>query len=175
MKKTLFLAAAVLLLAAFDAGAVFAPWEIDRLAGKPAPDFTAADTSGKQRRLADYRGKVVLVNVWATWCPPCRGEMEPLAQLYERYHGRGFTVLAVSVDENPKAVRSFLKKMPLPFPVLLDPESKVAAAYRVFAYPTSVLVDRNGRVAEIITGAREWLDPEFTARLEKLLAKEEMP
>jgi len=171
MKKLVIYAAAFLLCAA-TAGAAVAPWEIDSLMGKPAPAFTVRDLAGKRHSIADYRGKVVLINIWATWCPPCREEMKPLRELYLRYRDRGFTILAVSVDKKPKAVRAFVKKLPLPFPVLSDPDGDVASLYRVFAYPTSFIVGRDGRIADIITGAREWLDPEFTAELEKLLASQ---
>ncbi len=152
-----------------QATAVIPPWEIEGLKNKPAPEFSAKDVAGNNHILKEYRGRVVLINFWATWCSPCRREMPSLIKLYHKYNNQGLVLLAVSVDEQRRAVENFTRKLPLPFPVISDPEEKISSHYKVFAYPTSFLIDRNGIIRKIITGERDWLAPEFTARLEKMM------
>ncbi len=151
--------------------AVIPPWEIEGLKNKPAPQFAAEDMQGEKHSLEDYRGRVVLLNFWATWCSPCRREMPALIKLHERYRDKGVVLLAISVDESKAAIKAFTRKLPLPFPVISDPEENISSLYKVFAYPTSFLIGKNGRIEEIITGERDWLAPEFTSRLEKLMKR----
>jgi peroxiredoxin len=123
---------------------------------QPARDFTAASTGGATFRLADHRGKVVLINFWATWCPPCLEEMPALERLWQRQKGGGFVLVAVSLDSNTSLVRPFVTERGLTFPVALDPRLEVANAYGVRALPTTVLIDRQGTVRALALGPRVW-------------------
>jgi cytochrome c biogenesis protein CcmG, thiol:disulfide interchange protein DsbE len=135
-----------------------------------AADFAVPDLSGQAVRLSAYRGKVVLLNLWTTWCPPCREEMPSMEKLYLQLKDRGFVLLAVSQDEGGKAlVEPFVQQLQLTFPVLVDPEHQVGDKYQVWGYPESFLIDREGRVVERIIGPRDWLAPAQVAAIEKLL------
>jgi peroxiredoxin len=134
----------------------------------PAPDFTVPGLTGGPLRLADFRGRVVLLNFWATWCPPCREEMPSMERLYQRYRERGFTILALSVDRNVAAIPGFVDGFRLTFPIGLDPESTVATLYRVRALPTTVVIDRAGQVVAGAAGARDWDSPAAHAVVETL-------
>jgi peroxiredoxin len=126
-------------------------------AGFPAPDFALPDLAGQVHRLSDFRGKVVFLNVWATWCPPCRMEMPAMETLYRRLKGRDFVMLAVSQDEDGlKAVRPFVEEHRLTFPVLLDPEGSVSSRYGVTGYPETFVIDRDGKVVEHVIGPESW-------------------
>jgi cytochrome c biogenesis protein CcmG, thiol:disulfide interchange protein DsbE len=109
----------------------------------PAPDFQLQTLDGQSLKVSDLRGRVVLINFWATWCGPCRQEM-PLLQDYLNRYGERLAVLAVNDDEAPEPVRSFVEALKLHLPVLLDPGSKVTQLYRVRGFPTSVFVDPQG-------------------------------
>ncbi len=122
--------------------------------GAPAPDFTLPSRDGDAIRLADLEGDVVLVNFWATWCPPCRQEMPLLDQLHARYAPLGFALLGVNVEQDPALAEQFLAEVPVGFPILLDPEERVSALYGVPAMPTTVLIDRSGTVRYIHHGYR---------------------
>jgi cytochrome c biogenesis protein CcmG/thiol:disulfide interchange protein DsbE len=135
-----------------------------------APDFAVPDLAGQAVRLSAFRGQVVLVNLWTTWCPPCREEMPSMERLYQRLKDRGLVLLAVSQDEAGKAaVEPFVRDLGLTFPVLIDPEHQVGDRYRVWGYPESFLIDREGRVAEHIIGPRDWAAPDQVAAVERLL------
>ena len=112
--------------------------------GKPAPDFALQDISGKAVRLRDLRGQVVLINLWATWCPPCRAEMPDLAAVYNTYKSEGFVILGVDDQERKETVTDFISHNPRPYPVLLDVDSRVARAYGADYLPASFLIDRRG-------------------------------
>ena len=119
--------------------------------------FTIPAPEGADVRLADYRGKVVFLNFWATWCVPCREEMPAMERLYRRFKERGFVVLAVSVDTEPApAVRSFVQTHGYTYPVGLDPKMALARQYGVRALPSSFLVDKAGNLAARAVGSREW-------------------
>ena len=135
-----------------------------------APDFAVPDLAGQAVRLSGLRGQVVLVNLWTTWCPPCREEMPSMEKLYQRLEGRGFTLLAVSQDESGKeAVEPFVRELGLTFPVLIDPEHQVGDRYNVWGYPESFLIDREGHIVERIIGPRDWTSPDQVAAIERLL------
>lgn len=122
-----------------------------------ARDFAAPTPDGGSLRLADQRGKVILLNFWATWCPPCLQEMPAMERLYRRYRDRGFMVLAASVDaEGDAVVTPFLQQHRLTFPVVLDRDMAVAERYGVRALPSTFLVDRGGNVVAMALGPREW-------------------
>jgi peroxiredoxin len=111
----------------------------------PAPAFTLQSRDGGSVSLADFKGQVVMVNFWATWCVPCRQEMPHLEALYEKYKGLGFTLVGVNVEDNPAGAQKWLKENgPVTFPVLFDPKSQVSKLYNVVAMPTTVIVARDG-------------------------------
>jgi thiol-disulfide isomerase/thioredoxin len=137
----------------------------------PAPAFSLEDMDGQTHDLADYRGKVVLVNFWATWCPPCRREMPALEQLYLKLRERGFVVLAINQWEDPDLVFAYLGQLDVfpTFPLLFDPDSRIAMDYRVKGLPTSFLIDRQGRLVYRAIGGREFDHPEIERVVTSLL------
>ena len=136
----------------------------------PAPDFTLTDIAGKKTSLAEFRGKVVLLNFWATWCGPCRAEMPSLNKLYLDLRDRGFVVLAVSIDTSDKPVKSFVAEKRLAFPVLMDKDKEVSFdLYGAMGMPTSFLIDKNGVITEKIMGEMEWDSPKMKEKILKLL------
>jgi cytochrome c biogenesis protein CcmG/thiol:disulfide interchange protein DsbE len=139
--------------------------------GGMADDFAVTDLNGQAVRLSGYRGQVVLLNLWATWCPPCREEMPSMERLWQRFRGKGFVLLAVSQDEEgATAVAPFVKNHQLTFPVLVDPDHQVGDRYGVWGYPESFLIDREGHVVERVIGPRDWSSPQQIAAIERLLA-----
>lgn len=121
-----------------------------------AKAFTVPSLRGQALSLADFKEHVVLLNFWATWCPPCREEMPSMERLYQRYRGRPFTIVAISIDKNVAAVAPFVGTYRLTFPVGLDPQSEVADKYGIRALPTSYLIDRTGSVVAVALGPRDW-------------------
>lgn len=140
-----------------------------------APDFALADLSGRTVRLSGLRGKVVLVNLWATWCPPCREEMPSMERLYQRLGPRGMELLAVSQDDPDArpAVERFVEEVGVTFPILLDPMRDVGSRYRVWGYPETFVVDRDGRIVERVIGPRHWDAPDHVAAIEALLSADD--
>jgi peroxiredoxin len=139
-----------------------------------APDFAAPDLNGQAVSLASLRGKVVVVNLWTTWCPPCRQEMPSMERLAAHFRGRGFQLLAVSQDEDGREkVAEFARELGLSFPVLLDPKRQVGERFGVWGYPETFVIDRNGYVVERVIGPREWDSPASIAALEALVASGE--
>lgn len=134
-----------------------------------APDFILPNLAGETIRLQDLRGKVVLLNVWATWCPPCVEEMPTLETLSARMKGRDFVLLAVSQDERPKVVKPWIEERGFTFPVLLDPRGQVGHEYGVTGYPETFVIDRRGRIVHHHVGFRDWAEAEIVAALETLL------
>jgi cytochrome c biogenesis protein CcmG/thiol:disulfide interchange protein DsbE len=128
--------------------------------GFPAPNFTFPDLNGQQVILSDLRGKVVLINIWATWCPPCRKEMPSMQKLFERFKGENFEILAVSIDSTGReAVAPFMRTMNLTFPALLDPKEDIRSLYGVTGVPESFIIDKEGIVVEKIIGPIDWATP----------------
>jgi len=123
--------------------------------GFPAPDFELDSPGGGPIRLSDYRGQVVLVNVWASWCPPCRAEMPDLQRVYTQRRDEGFVVLAVNATagDTAAAAQAFFTAQQLSFPLLLDSDGQFSATYQVQLLPTSILIDRDGIVRGRFTGA----------------------
>lgn len=118
----------------------------------PAPDFTLPERAGGEMSLAGLRGEVVLINFWATWCGPCRKEMPLLEQIYQRYRPLGFTLLAVNVEEDSDGALRWLEQTPVSFPVLFDRGNEVSRLFDVSAMPSTVIVDRQGRVRYVHYG-----------------------
>jgi len=133
----------------------------------PAPTLRLRDSDDKPVDLAQYKGRVVLVNFWATWCPPCRKEFPSLGRVKKLFKPAEFEVLAVNVGEDPDTVFSFAGNTE--FPVLFDRDSKAMAAWPVRGLPTTLLIDRQGRIAYRAVGGREFDDPEIVAAIKQLL------
>ncbi len=135
-----------------------------------APDFTAKTPGGKAIRLSDLRGKVVLVNFWASWCPPCRAEMPAIESVYLAYQGQGLVVLAVNstIQDNSTNARAFFTENKLSFPILLDETGEITSLYRVQSLPTSFFIDRAGVIREVIVGG-PMAQALLFSRVEKLL------
>lgn len=146
-----------LLLSFFTSAVLCAPSSaLTPLIGNPAAPLVLKDPKGVTIDLARYRGQVVLVNFWATWCEPCRQEMPSIQRLRERLAGKPFTVLAVNVDEPDSRVRQFLAKTQLELPVLLDPGKTVTRAWAVRVLPTTFLVGPDGRARYRLVGDIDW-------------------
>ena len=137
--------------------------------GTTAEDFRLADLDGKQQSLSQYRGKVVLVNFWATWCKPCTTEMPAMQTMYDKLRDKGFVVLAVNELEDEAKVRDHIKQHGHTFPVLLDRDNKVANQFGVFGLPVSVFIDEKGVVQEYIKGGllTEQVILDTVARIQK--------
>lgn len=120
--------------------------------GKPAPSFTSPTLSGSEIALDDHVGDVVVVNFWATWCPPCKAEMPGINAFYERHQAEGLVVLAVNAKESESLVRPFIESNNFTFPILLDPAGSVVNQYQVRSFPTTIIIDRNGIVRHIQVG-----------------------
>lgn len=135
----------------------------------PAPALSLPALQGPPLDLAAYRGKVVLVNFWATYCKPCREEMPALERLRKRLAARGFEVIAVDVAEDAATVRQFLTRTSVSFPIMLDNEGQTMGQWHALALPSSFLVDRQGRIRAGITGATDWEGAPVLERLEQLL------
>jgi len=140
--------------------------------GIQAPEFTFPGLDGKVVRLTDYRGKVVFLNIWATWCPPCREEMPSIRTLYQELKDEDFEILAVSIDAlGAKAVDPFMKKYKLSFPALLDTGASIQNLYGTTGVPETFIIDKKGIVVKKTLGARDWATPETTRFLRKLVSK----
>lgn len=134
-----------------------------------APSFVLPDLSGKVVRIEDLRGKVVLLNLWATWCPPCVEEMPTLQELAKKMAGRDFVLLAVSEDEDSTKVQPWIEKHGFQFPVLLDARGQVGADLGITGYPETFVIDRQGRIVHHHVGFRNWIEPRIVAALERLM------
>lgn len=138
-----------------------------------AADFTVPGLTGRPLRLKDYKGQVVFLNFWATWCPPCKQEMPSMERLYRRYRrykDKGFTILAISIDRgSPEPVAAFVKSFGLTFPIGLDSELSVANLYALRGLPVTFLIDRKGTIAALALGARDWDSKDAHAVIESLL------
>ena len=135
----------------------------------PASDFSLATPAGQPLTLSQYKGNVVLVNFWATWCGPCQQEMPLLDQMYRKYKPAGFTLIGVNVDKDAPPVKELLARKPVSFPVALDPENAVSKAYHVADMPSSVLIDRKGVVRYVHRGYRPGDENEYQDRIRQLI------
>ncbi|MDH5761515.1 MAG: TlpA family protein disulfide reductase [Nitrospinota bacterium] len=138
--------------------------------GFKAPAFTARNLKGNRVQLADHKGQVVILNLWATWCGPCRVEMPGMENLYRRYRSQGLEILAVSLDKGPPGkVQAFTDEYKLSFPVLLDSEGQVESKYHTLTIPTTYVIDKKGMVVAEVDGAKNWEAEETFQALEYLL------
>jgi cytochrome c biogenesis protein CcmG/thiol:disulfide interchange protein DsbE len=138
------------------------------LRGSPAKDFQFT-LDGKPARLSDFRGKVVLVNFWASWCPPCVDEAPGLNQLQQRIALKGGTILGISEDADQSAVDAFLKTYNVNFPTFRDPSTKIKLSYGTTLIPDTYVIRRDGRFDRKLVGAQDWTSPEMTAYLDSVL------
>jgi peroxiredoxin len=134
-----------------------------------APDFTLKSAEGRNLRLQEQRGQVVLVNFWASWCGPCKQEMPHLNRLYDKYRASGFTLLAVNIDDDAKHGAATAAKWGLRFPVLLDADKTVTKLYDLGAMPSTVLIDRDGRVRFLHRGYREGVEDTYERQIRELV------
>jgi peroxiredoxin len=137
--------------------------------GTRSIDFTLSDLSGKKVSLSSYKGKLVFLNFWATWCPPCRAEMPSMERLYQKLKDRGLVILAVDLQEDAKSVRKFVDEHKLTFPVLLDADGRVGATYGARNIPTTYIIGRDGSALGGTIGGHEWDSPEMIAFFTRLL------
>jgi len=137
--------------------------------GDLAPDFFLPALDGRVQKLSNYRGRVVLVNLWATWCPPCIEEMPLLNEIVRRYEQRGLVVIGIAADEERELVERFVQEHPLQFEVLLDPQGAVGTEYGITGYPETFLIDREGRLVAKIVGPLPSLGDQPTPDLLKTI------
>jgi thiol-disulfide isomerase/thioredoxin len=159
------LLAALLLAAALATGPARAGTELSL----PAPAFELPTRAGAQVALQDLRGQVVMINFWASWCGPCRQEFPVLEQMYRKYRPLGFTLLAVNVESDPADAERFLAGVPVTFPVAFDADNRVSGAYGVSAMPTTLIVDRKGRVRWMHRAYKPGDEDEYLNRIRALL------
>jgi peroxiredoxin len=161
-RATRALIAGMLAAAAGLTGAAIAPATL-------APDFTLRSVDGPNLRLTEQRGRVVLVNFWATWCGPCRQEMPHLNRLYEKYRASGFVLLGVNVDDDTRNAIGVAAKLGVKFPVLLDTDKKVSQLYDLSAMPATVLIDKDGRVRFLHRGYQSGYEETYDKQIREML------
>jgi len=139
------------------------------LTGQPAPDFALKSSGGENLRLSEYRGDVVMINFWATWCGPCRQEMPLLDELYSRYERVGFNLLGVNIDDDSRKAMDMVAELGVNFPVLFDARKEVSKLYAVDAMPVTVLVDREGTVRHVHQGYKPGYEDMYLDQIRSLL------
>ena len=148
--------------------AIALPVNAGPITGK-APDFTLKSRDGKNLRLSDFRGQVVLLNFWASWCGPCRQEMPLLEDMYKRYKKLGFTILGVNVEEDTSKAKRYLSDISVSFPILYDSTNTVSKQYRVSAMPTTVIIDRNGNMRYLHHGYKPGYEKDYVKQIKQLI------
>ena len=138
-------------------------------AGDTAPNFSIQSDSGKTITARDFGGKLLLLNFWATWCPPCVEEIPGLNQLAQQLGPRGLVILGVSVDKDEKLYRDFLTRSPLSYLTARDPEEKINLTYGTIQYPESYLIDQHGKVVEKFISSQPWASPQMIQHVQSLL------
>jgi peroxiredoxin len=137
----------------------------------PPMDFVLADLHGRRVRLSDFKGKVVFLNFWTTWCPQCRVELPALEKLDRRFRNRAFAMLAVSLGEPASKVSRFVKRQKLSFRVLLDTDGRVGRRFGIHSIPTTIIIDQNGAMIGKAIGSRPWDSPAALTLFEQLLGR----
>lgn len=137
--------------------------------GDSAPDFTLKSKSHGNYKLSEQVGNVLLVNFWASWCGPCREEMPLLQDLQDKYEDVGFSIVAINVDENSELANNFLAKVDVDYPILYDNTAQVSQLYQVEAMPTTVIVDRNGKMRFFHKGFKPGYEKKYEKEIKKLL------
>lgn len=139
---------------------------------KKAPDFSLQDLNGKRFSLNQFKGKVIFINFWATWCGPCKEEMPSMEVLHQQFKGKNFVLLAVSVDYGgQQLVKEFINKYQYTFPVLIDPKCKTFDLFKIKGIPATFLIDKKGRMVGKATGPRDWKSPEVASLINLLIQK----
>ena len=139
------------------------------LTGQTAPDFVLKSATGENLRLSEYRGDVVMINFWATWCGPCRQEMPLLDELYDRYQRVGFNLLGVNIDDDSRRAMAMVNELGISFPVLFDEDKKVSKLYEVEAMPLTLLLDREGTVRHVHHGYQPGYEQKYLNEIRSLL------
>ena len=137
-----------------------------------APDFTLKDTADNEHSLYDYRGNIVLVNFWATWCPPCAVEIPHLVELYNKYKEKRFVILGLSLDTDPQKIKPFVKKKEMEYPVLLEAR-KLIKTYAIKGIPTAYLIDKDGSIVNKFVGYTPGAEKDIEKLILKLIEKED--
>jgi peroxiredoxin len=137
--------------------------------GGPAPQFTLGSKAGQSVSLAQYKGQVVMLNFWASWCGPCRQEMPLLESIYKKYNRLGFTMIGVNVEPDSNAANEWLKQTPVSFPILYDKDSKVSKMYDVAGMPSTVIIDRAGKVRVLHRGYKPGDENEYLDSIRTLV------
>ncbi|KGJ95014.1 TlpA family protein disulfide reductase [Colwellia psychrerythraea] len=137
--------------------------------GKPAPDFTLKSMAGTNLKLAEQRGKIIVINFWASWCGPCRKEMPVLQKFYNKYQDLGVSVWGINVEQENQAGRDFLADLNLSFPILFDASNTISATYQVEAMPTTIIVDRDGLVRYAFKGYKPGYEKKYAKAIKKLI------
>jgi len=135
----------------------------------PAENFTLKSAQGNNIRLSEFRGQVVLINFWASWCGPCRQEMPKLENLHQKYQNLGFTVFGVNVEQDRKMADKILRDIPVTFPILFDDENQVSQLYDVDAMPVTVLVDRSGDIRHLHRGYKPGYENTYEQQIRSLI------
>ena len=138
-------------------------------AGDKAPDFTILSDRGHKLTPADFGGKLLVLNFWATWCAPCVDEVPSLNAFQKEFGKQGVVVLGVSIDTNEQQYRRFLENYHITFDTWRDPEADLATRYGTFEFPETYIIDSSGRVVQKIISNKNWVDPEFVAEIQKML------
>lgn len=162
MKYVKYVFAVMLLVSLSGTAAAFG-------AGESAPDFALASSTGKNVRLKELRGQVVLLNFWASWCGPCRQEMPLLDDIYKKYSKLGFVILGINVEQDNSKAKTYLHDVPVTFPILYDPKNELTKTYNVNAMPTTVIIDRNGKVRYIHAGYKPGYEDTYKQQIKGLL------
>jgi peroxiredoxin len=148
-------------------------WEAMRervvVAGDTAPNFTVVTDSGRQVTRSEFGGRLLVLNFWATWCPPCVEELPSLNEFQKQMAGQGVVVVGISVDRNEKTYRQFLQRTKVAFLTARDPEARISADYGTFKYPETYIIDSKGEVLEKFIGPENWMDPNLINRVKSFL------
>lgn len=163
MKKLMLMISCLLLLTSAQAQDL-KPWK-----GGPTPPLTLNDLSGKPLKLEDYRGKVVMVQFWATYCPPCLKEMPSMTRMQAKLAGKPFVILAVNMGETEQEVKEFLAKMKVDFTILMDNNGKALSDWKIFVAPSTFLIDAKGNIRYTLQGGAEWDAPEQLQTIREML------
>jgi cytochrome c biogenesis protein CcmG/thiol:disulfide interchange protein DsbE len=138
-------------------------------AGDTAPNFSVVTEHGKPMSRSDFGGKLLVLNFWASWCPPCISELPSLNEFAREYANQGVVVLGISIDKNENLYKKFLTQRGVVFDTARDPEADISTSYGTFLIPETYIIDRNGKVLEKVISDQDWMDPQFLARVKGML------
>lgn len=141
------------------------------MVGKVAPNFNGLSFDGYSHRLDEFKGKVIMVNFWASWCGPCRQEMPPLEQLYQQYRGLGFVIVGVNVDEELEPAKKMLDKLGVTYPNVFDSDNNISKGYNVSAMPMTVIIDTRGKIRYVHYGFKSGYIKKYTTEVRELLTE----